>query len=94
MILKHLDCIRKKNKFCLCLNKHAGQLHVNRTADQRLLFRYTNSEIPEHPKSDYLIQASIAVFFAYSAWFVFYQVGNHEDRISHDGALCYEILRP
>ena len=38
--------------FCLCKNKEADQLCSNCTADQRLCFCYTESEIPLLPKPE------------------------------------------
>ena len=35
----------RKPAFCICENKDADQLRVNREADQRLCFRYTDSTI-------------------------------------------------
>ena len=36
----------RKPDFCLCKNKGADQLCSNRTADERLCFRYTDSTFP------------------------------------------------
>ena len=36
----------RKATFCLCENKDADQLRVNREADQRLCFRFIDSTIP------------------------------------------------
>ena len=36
----------RKPDFCICENKDADQLCGNRTADQRLCFRYIDSAIP------------------------------------------------
>ena len=41
----------RKPDFCICENKDADQLRVNREADQRLCFRYMDSTIPLLPKS-------------------------------------------
>ena len=40
----------RKPAFCICENKDADQLRGNRTADQRLCFRYTDSTISLLPK--------------------------------------------
>ena len=37
--------VMRKPAFCLCENKDADQLRVDREADQRLCFRYTDSTI-------------------------------------------------
>ena len=42
----------RKPAFCIRENKDADQLRVNRKADQRLCFRYTDSTIPLLPKSE------------------------------------------
>ena len=42
----------RKLDFCICENKDADQLRVNREADQRLCFRYIDSTIPPLPKSE------------------------------------------
>ena len=36
----------RKPTILICENKDAGQLRVNRKADQRLCFRYTDSTLP------------------------------------------------
>ena len=38
--------VMRKPAFCICENKDADQLCGNRTADQRLCFRYIDSTIP------------------------------------------------
>ena len=45
---------REKTAFCICENKDADQLCGNRTADQRLCFRYTDNTIPLLSKSEIL----------------------------------------
>ena len=42
----------RKPAFCICENKDADQLRNDHEADQRLCFRYTDSTIPLHPKSE------------------------------------------
>ena len=42
----------RKPAFCICENKDADQLRGNREDDQRLCFRYTDSTISLHPKSE------------------------------------------
>ena len=44
--------VMRKPTFCICENKDADQLHGNREADQRLCFRYIDSEIPLLSKSE------------------------------------------
>ena len=41
----------RKPDFCICENKDTDQLRVNREADQRLCFRYSESTIPLLPTS-------------------------------------------
>ena len=48
--LSHI--VRKPFFFCICENKDADQLRRNRKADQRLCFRYKDSEIPLLSKSE------------------------------------------
>ena len=42
----------KKPAFCICKNKGADQLCVNRKTDQRLCFRYIDSAIPLLSKTE------------------------------------------
>ena len=68
----------RKPAFCICENKDADQLRVNREADQRLCFRNTlntDSTISLLPKSEI---SSLS-----TAWFVSDLVENPEDRFSH-----------
>ena len=53
----------RKPAFCICENKDADQLRVNREADQRLCFRYTDSTISLLPKCEIssLQPSSVAV---------------------------------
>ena len=44
----------RKPAFCICENKDADQLRGNREADQRLCFRYYDSQIPLLPESEIL----------------------------------------
>ena len=44
--------VTRKPDFCICENKGADQLCGNRTADQRLCFRYKDSSIPLLSKSE------------------------------------------
>ena len=44
--------VMRKFTFCICENKDADQLRGNREADQGLCFRYTDSTIPVHAKSE------------------------------------------
>ena len=66
----------RKPDFCICENKDADQLCGNRTTDQRLCFRYTDSTIPLLRKS------KISIFSNCVARFVLDLVGNPEDRFS------------
>ena len=45
----YMNRIMRKPAFCICENKDADQLRVNREADQRLCFRYIDSTIPLLP---------------------------------------------
>ena len=53
----------RKPAFCICVNKFAGQLHVNHTTDQHLCFPFIDSTIPVLSKSEIssLYQSSVAV---------------------------------
>ena len=42
----------RKPDFCICENKDPDQLGVNREADQRLCFHYSDSTIPLLPTSE------------------------------------------
>ena len=42
----------RKPAICICQNKGADQLRGNHAADQRLCFRYINSQIPLLSKSE------------------------------------------
>ena len=44
-----LSLVVRKPAFCICENKDADQLRVNREADQHLCFRYMDSTIPLLP---------------------------------------------
>ena len=46
----HMSRFVRRPTFCICENKGADQLGGNRTTDQRLCFRYTDSIIPLVPK--------------------------------------------
>ena len=74
----------RKLAFCICENKDADQLRGNRETDQRLCFRYIASTIPLLPKP-------ITIFSDCAARFVSDQVGNPEDRFSHNEA---QLLSP
>ena len=50
--LYHMSLVVRKPAFCICENKDADQLRGNREADQRLCFCYTDSTIPQLPKSE------------------------------------------
>ena len=60
---QQLSCDVRKPDFCICENKDADQLCVDREADQHLCFRYTDSTIPLLPKSEIsnLWPSSVAV---------------------------------
>ena len=47
-----MSLVMRKLVFCICENKDADQLRSNREADQRLCFRFRDSTIPLHPKSE------------------------------------------
>ena len=75
----------RKPYFCICENKDADQLCGNRTADQRLCFRYIDSPIPLLSKSEIS-----SVFHGHTAQFVSDLVGNPEDRFCPDAAhICF-----
>ena len=74
----------RKPYFCICENKDADQLRGKREADQRLCFRYTDRTIPLLP--NFRNFKPLAILCDYTAWFVWGQVGNPEDRFSHNEA--------
>ena len=75
----------RKPAFCIYENKAADQLCGNRTADQRLCFRYTDSTIPLLPTVIRNFKP-LAIFCGCKARFVSYLVGNSEARFSHNEA--------
>ena len=48
----HMSCVVRKPSFCICENKDADQLRGNRSADQHLCFRFTDSTIPLLPTNE------------------------------------------
>ena len=80
---KQMSLVTRQPPFCKCENKGADQQCGNRTADQRLCFRFIDSTIPLPTKS---IFKPLAVFCGCTAWFVSNLVGNPEDRFSRDVA--------
>ena len=78
----------RKPAFCICENKEAYQLCGKHEADLRLCFRYIASTIPLLPK--HKIFKPLAIFRDSTAQFVSDQVGNPEDRFSHNEAhICF-----
>ena len=77
-IYRQISRIMRKPAFCICKSKDADQLCGNRTADQRLCFRYTDSTIPLLPKSK--------ISSGCKARFMSDLVGNPEDRFCLDAA--------
>ena len=73
----------RKKAFCICENKAADQLCVNRTADQRLCFRYIESAVPLLSKSEF---SCLSHLCGRTARFVSDLVGNPEDQFSRDVA--------
>ena len=49
---EHMSLVMRKPEFCIRENKGADQLCGNRTTDQHLCFRHTDSTIPLLSKSD------------------------------------------
>ena len=79
-----MSLVMRKPAFCICENKDADQLRGNREADQRLCFRYIESTIP---LLFYIRNFKpLAIFCDCIARFVSDQVGNPEDRFSHNEA--------
>ena len=77
----------RKPAFCICENKDADQLRGNREADQRLCFRYTNKTIPLLPMRNF---KPLVILGGCTAWFVSDQVGNSEERFSHNETQYYK----
>ena len=71
--------VMRKPAFCICETKDADKLRGNREADQRLCFRYTDSRVPLLPKP-------LVIFCGSTARFMSDQIGNPEDRFSHNEA--------
>ena len=80
----HMSHVMRKPDFCICENKGADQLCGNRTTDQRLCFRYTDSTITLLSKFEFF--KPLAIFCGSTARFVWDLVGNPEDRFSHNEA--------
>ena len=74
-----LCCSHLSRVFCICDNKGADQLHGNRTADQRLCFRYIGHTVP-------LSKSEISSLVICTAQFVSGLGRNPEDRFSRIGA--------
>ena len=81
-----MNLVMRRPDFCICENKCADQLCDNRTADQRLCFRYSDTTIP-------LLSKPLTIFCSCTAWFVSDQVGNPEDRVSHNEAQIESLQR-
>ena len=83
-MLINLSLVVRKPAFCICENKDADQLRSNYSAaDQRRLFRYTESTTPLLPSTKF--QASSHLLWLYSLVCVGL-VGNPKDRFSHNEA--------
>ena len=82
----------RKPAFCIiCENKDADQLRSNSEADQRLCFCYMDSTIPLLSKSEMF--KLLAISCDCIAWFVSDQVGNPEDRFSHNEAYLQTTIK-
>ena len=51
-LVHNLSLVVRKPVFCICESKDEDQLCGNRTADQRLCFRYIDTTIPLFSKSE------------------------------------------
>ena len=69
----------RKQHFCLCENKGADQLCSNWEADQRLCFRYTDSNIPTYTQNF----KNLAFFCDCTGWFLSGLVRNPKGRFSN-----------
>ena len=87
----HMSHVVRKPAFIIYENKDADQICGNREADQRLCFRFTDSTIPLLPKSENF--KPLTIFCDCTARFVLDQVGNPEDRFSHNEAHMSHIVR-
>ena len=67
----------RKPDFCQCENKGADQLRSYCEADQRLCFRYTDTDSPIPHLSKSKNFQSVATFCACTAQFVSDVFGNH-----------------
>ena len=81
-----------KPAFCICENKDADQLCINREADQRLCFslhRWNN------PSTFYIRNFKpLAIFCGCTAWFVWDLVGNPRPVFSQRGSYAEPIKGP
>ena len=76
----------EKTSFCICENNDADQLRSNYAADQRFCFRYTDCTILVTSSSYLRNFKPQAILCGCTAWFVWGQVRNPEDRFSHNEA--------
>ena len=79
----YMSLVMRKPAFCKCENKDADQLCGNRTADQRLCFRYIDTQSLCFPKFNF---KPLAIFSDCTARFVSDLVGNPQYRFSHNKA--------
>ena len=79
----YMSLVMRKPAFCKCENKDADQLCGNRTADQRLCFRYIDTQSLCFLNPNF---KPLAKFSDCTARFVSDLVGNPDDRFSHNKA--------
>ena len=77
----YMSLVMRKPPFCKCENKDADQLCGNHTADQRLCFRYIDTQSLCFLNPNF---KPLAIFSDCTARFVSDLVGNPEDRFSHN----------
>ena len=88
--VRKMSLIMRKPAFCICENKDADQLRGNHEGDQRLCFRYTDSTIPLHFKSEIssLLPSSVAARPGLcGTW-----SETQKDRFSHNEAKIYPYI--
>ena len=83
----------RKPAFCICEKQRRRSARGNHEADQHFCFRYTHSTIPLLRKIRNF--KPLTIFCGCTAWFVSDQVGNPEDRFSHDEAhiICFGLVQ-
>ena len=88
----YMSLVVRKQAFCICENKNADQLRGNREAAKLITAFIFATWIVQ--SLFYLIRnfKPLAIFCGCTAWFVSDQVGNNEDRFSHNEAHMIRVI--